>query len=145
MDNNGFWDAKLKNLKLIVKHPVSGLPCLRWHQPWDETKTKFSTCDVTIENDDNSLVQVVDRVTYDYRVCLRLGWEKGDLLVSDNTPCCILELGISVTVIASCGVFTVIRYLSSFALLWMIYCRFLFGLWLPLVCVHMSSLFRSKL
>ncbi|OGE57323.1 hypothetical protein PENARI_c002G09864 [Penicillium arizonense] len=85
MDNNGFWDAKLKNLKLIVKHPVSGLPCLRWHQPWDETKTRFSTCDVTIENDDNSLVQVVDRVTYDYRVCLRFGWEKGDLLVSDNT------------------------------------------------------------
>ncbi|KAJ5451648.1 Pyoverdine biosynthesis [Penicillium cf. griseofulvum] len=85
MDNDGFWDAKLKNLPLIVKHHVSGLPCLRWHQPWDSTKTKFSTCDVTIENDDNELVKVVDRITYDYRVCLRFGWEKGDLLVSDNT------------------------------------------------------------
>ncbi|KAJ5114002.1 Pyoverdine biosynthesis [Penicillium angulare] len=85
MDNDGFWDAKLKNLPLTVTHPVSGLPCVRWHQPWDSTKTKFSTCDVTIENDDAELVQVIDRVTYDHRVCLRFEWEKGDLLISDNT------------------------------------------------------------
>lgn len=85
MDNDGFWDAKLKNLPLLVKHPVSGLPCLRWHQPWDSTKTKFSTCDVKIENEDPSLVQIIDRVTYDHRVCLRFEWEKGDLLISDNT------------------------------------------------------------
>ncbi|KAJ5664905.1 Pyoverdine biosynthesis [Penicillium maclennaniae] len=85
MDNDGFWNAKLKNLPLIVKHPVSGLPCVRWHQPWDSSKTKFSTCDVTIENDHPSLVGVVDRITYDHRVCLRFEWEKGDLLISDNT------------------------------------------------------------
>ena len=85
MDNDGFWDAKLKNLPLVVKHPVSGLPCVRWHQPWDSSKTKFSTCDVTIENDHPSLVGVVNRVTYDHRVCLRFEWEKGDLLISDNT------------------------------------------------------------
>ena len=85
MDNDGFWDAKLKNLPLTVKHPVSGQPCLRWHQPWDSTKTKFSTCDVTIENDDNSLVKVIDQITYDHRVCLRFEWERGDLLISDNT------------------------------------------------------------
>ncbi|CAG8290184.1 unnamed protein product [Penicillium salamii] len=85
MDNNGFWDAKLKNLPLVVKHPVSGLPCMRWHQPWDASKTKFSTCEVKIENDDNILVEIIDRITYDHRVCLRFGWEKGDLLVSDNT------------------------------------------------------------
>jgi alpha-ketoglutarate-dependent taurine dioxygenase len=84
MDNDGFWDAKLKSLPLLVKHPVSGLPCLRWHQPWDSTKTKFSTCDVKIENEDPSLVQIIDRVTYDHRVCLRFEWEKGDLLISDN-------------------------------------------------------------
>ncbi|CAI7600504.1 Pyoverdine biosynthesis [Penicillium manginii] len=85
MDNDGFWDAKLKNLPLTVTHPVSGLPCLRWHQPWDSTKTKFSTCDVTIENDHPSLVNIIDRVLYDPRVCLYLEWEKGDLLISDNT------------------------------------------------------------
>ncbi|KAJ5146472.1 Pyoverdine biosynthesis [Penicillium bovifimosum] len=85
MDNDGFWDAKLKNLPLTVKHPVSGLSCLRWHQPWDSSKTKFSTCDVSIENDESALVEVIDRVVYDYRVCLRFGWEKGDMLISDNT------------------------------------------------------------
>lgn len=85
MDNDGFWDAKLKNLPLVVPHPVTGLPCMRWHQPWDSTKTKFSTCAVTIENDEQGLVEVVDDLTYDYRVCLRFSWEQGDLLVSDNT------------------------------------------------------------
>lgn len=84
MDNDGFWDAKLKNLPLVVKHPVTGLPCVRWHQPWDETKTKFSTCAVRVENEDTELVGVVDALTYDYRVCARFEWEKGDLLVSDN-------------------------------------------------------------
>ncbi|GFF44663.1 hypothetical protein IFM62136_00050 [Aspergillus lentulus] len=85
MDNDGFWDAKLKNLPLVVPHPITGLPCMRWHQPWDSTKTKFSTCAVTIENDEQGLVSVVDDLTYDYRVCLRFSWEQGDLLVSDNT------------------------------------------------------------
>ncbi|KAJ6155793.1 hypothetical protein N7470_006359 [Penicillium chermesinum] len=78
MDNDGFWDAKLKHLPLTVTHPVSGLPCLRWHQPWDSTKTKFSTCDVTVENEDSSLIQVIDQMIYDYRVCLRFEWgERG--------------------------------------------------------------------
>lgn len=85
MDNDGFWDAKLTNLPLTVTHPISGLPCLRWHQPWDSTKTKFSTCDVTIENDHPSLLNIIDRVLYDPRVCLYFEWEKGDLLISDNT------------------------------------------------------------
>ncbi|KAJ5980923.1 hypothetical protein N7481_008221 [Penicillium waksmanii] len=85
MDNDGFWDAKLTHLPLTVTHPISGLPCLRWHQPWDSTKTKFSTCDVTIENDHPSLVNIIDRVLYDPRVCLYFEWEKGDLLISDNT------------------------------------------------------------
>ncbi|KAJ5919634.1 hypothetical protein N7454_009469 [Penicillium verhagenii] len=85
MDNDGFWDAKLKNLPLTVTHPVSGLPCVRWHQPWDSTKTKFSTCDVNIENEDPELVQVIDKIIYDHRVCLRFEWEKGDLLINDNT------------------------------------------------------------
>ncbi|EAW14838.1 isocyanide synthase xanB [Aspergillus clavatus NRRL 1] len=85
MDNDGFWDAKMENLPLVVTHPVTGLPCMRWHQPWDSTKTKFSTCDVRIENDEQSLIPIVDRLTYDYRICLRFSWERGDMLVSDNT------------------------------------------------------------
>ncbi|KAJ5831823.1 hypothetical protein N7474_000134 [Penicillium riverlandense] len=85
MDNDGFWESKIPNVPLVVKHPLSGKPCLRWHQPWDSTKTKFSTCKITIENDDQAIVQVIDSGLYDHRVCLRFGWEKGDLLISDNT------------------------------------------------------------
>lgn len=89
MDNDGFWDAKVKNLPLVVRHPVTGLPCLRWHQPWDRTRTKFSTCAVSIEDvgaeDSEELVRLVDRLLYDFRVCVRFEWEKGDMLVSDNS------------------------------------------------------------
>lgn len=84
MDNNGFWDAKIKDIPLVVRHPVHNTPSMRWHQPWDATKTKFSTCEVTIQNDDQALVEVVDQLLYDRRVCLRFTWEQGDILVSDN-------------------------------------------------------------
>ena len=84
MDNNGFWDAKLKNLPLVVRHPTRNTPCIRWHEPWDATKTKFSTCEITIENDVQDVTKVVDSLLYDPRVCLRFTWEQGDILVSDN-------------------------------------------------------------
>ncbi|KAF2195908.1 putative pyoverdine/dityrosine biosynthesis protein [Zopfia rhizophila CBS 207.26] len=85
MDNNGFWNAKLGDLPLVVRHPVDNSPCLRWHQPWDETKTKFSTCIVTIENDTQEIVELINQLVYDRRACLYFTWEVGDLLVSDNT------------------------------------------------------------
>ncbi|KAI9927569.1 hypothetical protein ASPWEDRAFT_62294 [Aspergillus wentii DTO 134E9] len=84
MENDGFWDAKVYNLPLVITHPESGLPCLRWHQPWDASKTKFSTCEVKIDNDDASLISQIDDLTYDYRVCRRFSWEVGDVLVNDN-------------------------------------------------------------
>jgi len=85
MDNDGFWDAKLTDLPLVVRHPTHNTPCLRWHEPWDSTKTKFSTCLVTIENDTQEIVQLIDQMVYDRRVCMRFSWEQGDILVSDNT------------------------------------------------------------
>ncbi|RAH79126.1 Clavaminate synthase-like protein [Aspergillus japonicus CBS 114.51] len=88
MDNDGFWDAQIHHLPLLVTHPVTGRPCLRWHQPWDASQTKFSTCVVTIENAADGgarLIPVIDRLLYDYRVCLRLAWEVGDVLVNDGT------------------------------------------------------------
>jgi alpha-ketoglutarate-dependent taurine dioxygenase len=84
MENDGFWDAKVYKLPLLLTHPTSGQPCLRWHQPWDSTKTKFSTCKVTIDNDDASIISTIDNLIYDYRVCYRFKWKVGDLLVSDN-------------------------------------------------------------
>ncbi|PYH88061.1 Clavaminate synthase-like protein [Aspergillus ellipticus CBS 707.79] len=84
MENDGFWDAKVYNLPLVIAHPVSGLPCLRWHQPWGAQQTKFSTCDVTIHNANAGLIPQIDDLTYDYRVCKRFAWHVGDVLVSDN-------------------------------------------------------------
>ncbi|KZM27357.1 uncharacterized protein EKO05_0003721 [Ascochyta rabiei] len=81
--NTGFWKQDQEKLSLVVKHATTGEHCLRWHEPWN--KTKFSTCDVFIENEDKALIDVVNTGIYDWRSCLRFSWEKGDLLISDNT------------------------------------------------------------
>lgn len=82
MENDGFWSNKQTGLPLVKRHPVTEKPCIRWHQPW--TETKFSRYRVTIENDEQALVDVVNKLVYDYRVCLRFTWNEGDLLVNDN-------------------------------------------------------------
>lgn len=84
MVNDGFWSAKQTGLPLVVRHKETGAACLRWHQPW--TKTKFSKYFIEIENDEagEKLVEVINTLLYDYRVCLRFEWEQGDLLINDN-------------------------------------------------------------
>jgi alpha-ketoglutarate-dependent taurine dioxygenase len=84
MVNDGFWSAKQTELPLVVRHKETGAACLRWHQPW--TETKFSKYFIEIENDEaaEELVNVINKLVYDYRVCLRFGWEQGDLLINDN-------------------------------------------------------------
>ncbi|KAF9886450.1 hypothetical protein FE257_011482 [Aspergillus nanangensis] len=82
--NDGYWSASPGNLPLVVRHPVTGLACLRWHEPWDARKTKFSTFKIVIDNEEPGLMDVVGALTYDYRVCVRFAWESGDVLVSDN-------------------------------------------------------------
>jgi alpha-ketoglutarate-dependent taurine dioxygenase len=47
-------------------------------------QNKFGTCEVTVDNDDASLISIIDNLTYDYRVCYRFKWEVGDLHVSDK-------------------------------------------------------------
>ncbi|KAF3040587.1 hypothetical protein E8E11_005764 [Didymella keratinophila] len=56
--NTGFWKQDQEKLKLVVRHPATGEPCLRWHEPWN--KTKYSTCDVFLENEDQSLIDVIN-------------------------------------------------------------------------------------
>ncbi|KAI1740163.1 Pyoverdine/dityrosine biosynthesis protein-domain-containing protein [Xylaria scruposa] len=84
MTNDGFWSNVHKNLPLVVRHAATNAPCLRWHSPWNGEKTKYSTYKIVIENEEQSLVQLIENLTYDYRICLRFSWEKGDLLVNDN-------------------------------------------------------------
>ncbi|RYC59621.1 hypothetical protein CHU98_g6580 [Xylaria longipes] len=82
MTNDGFWSNVHKGLPLVVRHPVTDAPCVRWHSPWD--KTHYSTYKITMENEEQSLIQLIEKMTYDFRTCLRFSWEKGDLLVNDN-------------------------------------------------------------
>ncbi|EAT77922.2 hypothetical protein SNOG_14730 [Parastagonospora nodorum SN15] len=88
MVNDGFWSAKQTGLPLVVRHKDTGAACLRWHQPW--TETNFSKYYIEIENDEaaDELVSIINRLVYDYRVCLRFEWEQGDLLINDNDGIC---------------------------------------------------------
>ena len=38
-----------------------------------------------IENDDHDIADMVDRLPYDRRVPLRFSWERGDILLADNS------------------------------------------------------------
>lgn len=75
----------MQNMSLVVPHPVTGVPCLRWHESWPESKTRYSTTEVQIENDDQEIADLVDRLPYDRRVSLRFSWERGDILLADNS------------------------------------------------------------
>ncbi|KAJ8114760.1 hypothetical protein OPT61_g3437 [Boeremia exigua] len=65
--------------KLVVRHPVTGEPCLRLQEPRNRTDDP-----VFLGNEDPVLIDVVDIGIYDWRSCLRLSWVEGDLLVIDN-------------------------------------------------------------
>ena len=89
VSTSSFNSTVLKGLPLVVDHPTTGRPCLRYHEPWPHSKTKFDATNITIEGIDKvageSLCQVLDEILHDRRVAYYHSWEKGDLLVSDNT------------------------------------------------------------
>jgi alpha-ketoglutarate-dependent taurine dioxygenase len=84
IDTQGFWELKLKDLPLVVCHPVTNAPCIRWHETWDETKTKISTAKITLSDGNEEVNEVIRMLLYDFRVCLRFTWNVGDYLLSDN-------------------------------------------------------------
>lgn len=43
------------------------------------------TCDVCIQNEDPSLVDELDSLIYDYRVCQRCSWAAGDVTMDDKS------------------------------------------------------------
>ena len=73
--NDGSPSAALEGLRLVVRHPDTNEPCLRWVSP---------DYQVHIENEEQSLARVVEKLKQDHRTSLRFIWEKGDLLVNDN-------------------------------------------------------------
>jgi alpha-ketoglutarate-dependent taurine dioxygenase len=83
-----FANSLISNLQLVIRHPTLKTPCLRYHEPWPATRTKFDPTDVSINGtDEEKAVQLTDWINtllYDRRVCYYHEWVEGDLLLSDN-------------------------------------------------------------
>lgn len=88
VSTSSFGATVLRNLPLVIDHYQTGRPCLRFHEPWPQSKTKFEATNVDIENvTEEESTAVCDALTdllHDRRVALYHSWEKGDMLVSDN-------------------------------------------------------------
>ncbi|KAM0254683.1 hypothetical protein ACHAQJ_006533 [Trichoderma viride] len=84
-----FRQVALKGLPLIQSHPTTGKPCLRYHEPWPQSKTQFLPTDVSIDGfeaaESEAICKTIDTVLYDRRVAYYHVWDKGDILLSDNT------------------------------------------------------------
>lgn len=118
VSTSAFDATRLRGLPLIIDHPSHGQPyvktsrypnrgflnsrirdtltlvtrCLRYHEPWPQSKTKFDPTFITIEDKDGPISETaqdeicatLDGLLHDRRVAYWHSWEKGDLLVSDN-------------------------------------------------------------
>ncbi|KAK2593443.1 hypothetical protein QQS21_008860 [Conoideocrella luteorostrata] len=85
---SSFDSTVLKGIPLVAAHPTTGKPCLRYHEPWPQSKTKFEATLVTIDDHDEAagtaICDAIDATLHDRRVAYYHTWEKGDLVVSDN-------------------------------------------------------------
>jgi alpha-ketoglutarate-dependent taurine dioxygenase len=89
VSTSSFNATVLRGLPLVVNHPQMGRPCLRFHEPWPQSKTKFDATNVEIEDasgdwDSTAICDALTELLHDRRVAYYHAWEKGDLLVSDN-------------------------------------------------------------
>lgn len=90
VSTSSFDATKLRGLPLVIDHPTTGKPCIRYHEPWPQSKTAFDPTYVTIEDENgpiennDALCAVIDSLLHDRRVAYWHSWEKGDLVVSDN-------------------------------------------------------------
>ena len=83
-----FTNSTVINLQLVIPHPTLKTPCLRYHEPWPATRTKFHPTHVSIEGVDEEkaekLTDWINALLYDRRVCYYYEWVEGDLLLNDN-------------------------------------------------------------
>ncbi|EMD00395.1 hypothetical protein BAUCODRAFT_62190 [Baudoinia panamericana UAMH 10762] len=83
-NSHGYFSHTMADLPLVIQHPSTGLPCLRYQQPWASYQTSYGYGSTVIDNGPQSLVPLIDDLLYDRRVCLHFEWEEGDVLASDN-------------------------------------------------------------
>lgn len=79
--------STIGNMPLVISHPSTAQPCLRYHERWPQEKTRFDPTFVEINTVDNSSEKTCDMLEslmHDRRVCYWHTWEEGDMLVSDN-------------------------------------------------------------
>lgn len=79
-----FDQSVIDSMALIVAHPTTGNPCLRYHERWPQENTRFDPTEVAIENGDQSVCDVLESLLHDRRVCYWHSWQEGDLVVNDN-------------------------------------------------------------
>lgn len=79
------WNNHMTDLPLVEPHPTNGKPCVRWHEPWYQWQTKFSSNEIRISNGEQHYKDLIREMLYDRRVCLYFNFEQGDVLVADNT------------------------------------------------------------
>ncbi|KAF6842778.1 pyoverdine dityrosine biosynthesis [Colletotrichum musicola] len=85
---SSFDATRMTGLPLVIPHPSTGEACLRYHEPWPQSKTAFDATDVNIEDVDEAesaeICAQLDSLLHDRRNTLYFSWEEGDMLVSDN-------------------------------------------------------------
>lgn len=85
---SSFDQSEINGLQLVVPHPTTSKPCLRYHEPWPQEKTQFDATSVTIDGQDSDIsaviCDIIDKTLHDRRVAYYHTWHKGDLVVSDN-------------------------------------------------------------
>ncbi|RSL73078.1 hypothetical protein CEP53_000900 [Fusarium sp. AF-6] len=88
VSTSSFDQTVLKGLPLVIPHPTTEKPCLRYHEPWPQSRTQFDATDVIIEgqepSESASICAAIDATLYDRRVAYYHAWDKGDIVVSDN-------------------------------------------------------------
>ncbi|KAI9172558.1 putative pyoverdine/dityrosine biosynthesis protein [Paramyrothecium foliicola] len=84
VSTSSFDNTAMGRLPLVVEHPTTGKPCLRYHEPWPQSKTQFDATMINIEGlsepDSAALCDAIDSVLHDRRVAYYHSWEKGDML-----------------------------------------------------------------
>lgn len=78
----------LRAMPLVISHPTTGRPCLRYHEPWPASKTRLHSTAVTIDErkpaQSVKICEAIDKVLHDRRVAYYHAWHKGDMIISDN-------------------------------------------------------------
>lgn len=88
VSTSSFDQTKMKGIPLVTSHPTTGEPCLRYHEPWPQSKTQFDETTVAIEGlsetESTEICKAIDETLHDRRVAYYHAWEKGDMVISDN-------------------------------------------------------------